>query len=58
MRYRDSLKMLEKMDKIRKNMGIAKPLTGESQRAGLNGRIQQRTKANCIFFLESPILFV
>jgi len=58
MRYRDSLKMLEKMDKIKKNMGIAKLLSGESNRTEPKGRIEHRMKANCILFLESPTLFV
>lgn len=58
MRYRYSLKMLEKMDKIKKKMGIAKLLSGESDRTAPNGRIQSRMNANCTLFLESPTLFV
>jgi len=45
------------MDKIKKNMGIAKLLSGESGKSGFNARIQPRIEA-CIFFLESPTLLV
>lgn len=57
-RCRDSLKIRKRMDKIKKNMGIAKLLRGESRKSGFNSRIQLRVKANCIFMLESPTLLV
>jgi len=46
------------MDKIKKNMGIAKLLARKSQRTRFNARMQLRMKANCIFFLEFPTLLV
>lgn len=52
------MKILEKMDKIKKKMGIAKRLWKESQRPEFNGRIQHRMKANYINFIESPNLWV
>jgi len=58
MRCRDSLKIRKKMDKIKKNMGIAKLLARKSQRTRFNARMQLRMKANCIFFLEFPTLLV
>ena len=52
------MKILEKMDKIKKNMGIAKPLTEKSHRTEFNGRIQHRMEAYYIIFIESPTLLV